>query len=107
MRASAKDLVPALMTQPLLFISPKLATNSINPSLPAPLRPPPSYASRSTVTMSNNQNDNIQDLQRQQQDQLEAIFKEKRVLRSKVRKTLKAMNPSLRSHEGKAHYLSF
>ncbi|KAM6594206.1 hypothetical protein CsatA_001909 [Cannabis sativa] len=85
------------MTQPLLFPLPKLAANSLsisNPLLPTPQRPlpSPSLASRSTVTMSTSINDNVQ-------DQLDAIFKQKKVVRSQVRKTLKAMDPSLRSHE--------
>ncbi|XP_028781692.1 5-formyltetrahydrofolate cyclo-ligase, mitochondrial isoform X2 [Neltuma alba] len=33
-------------------------------------------------------------------DELDAIFKQKRLLRTQVRKTLKAMDPSLRSHQG-------
>ncbi|PON34170.1 5-formyltetrahydrofolate cyclo-ligase [Parasponia andersonii] len=100
MRTHVRDLVTALslMTQPLLFTSPTLAANSLNSSRPFLQRPPPSFASRSTVTMSIKENDNVQDHQRQQ-DQLEAIFMEKRVLRSRVRKALKAMEPSLRSHE--------
>lgn len=36
---------------------------------------------------------------------LESIFQQKRILRSQVRKTLKFMDPSLRSHEGQ-HLLS-
>ncbi|XP_028781690.1 5-formyltetrahydrofolate cyclo-ligase, mitochondrial isoform X1 [Neltuma alba] len=32
-------------------------------------------------------------------DELDAIFKQKRLLRTQVRKTLKAMDPSLRSHQ--------
>ncbi|XP_030493325.2 5-formyltetrahydrofolate cyclo-ligase, mitochondrial [Cannabis sativa] len=99
-RAHVRELVKAagvLMTQPLLFPLPKLAANSLsisNPLLPTPQRPlpSPSLASRSTVTMSTSINDNVQ-------DQLDAIFKQKKVVRSQVRKTLKAMDPSLRSHE--------
>jgi hypothetical protein len=33
-------------------------------------------------------------------DDLDAIFKQKRVLRTQVRKTLKAIDPSLRSQQG-------
>ncbi|KAF4349563.1 hypothetical protein G4B88_009539 [Cannabis sativa] len=99
-RAHVRELVKAarvLMTQPLLFPLPKLAANSLsinNPLLPTPQRPLPfpSLASRSTVTMSTDKNDNVQ-------DQLDAIFKQKKVVRSQVRKSLKAMDPSLRSHE--------
>ncbi|XVF12029.1 hypothetical protein REPUB_Repub08aG0079500 [Reevesia pubescens] len=36
----------------------------------------------------------------QEQDPLESIFKQKRILRSKVRQALKSMDPSLRSQEG-------
>lgn len=35
-----------------------------------------------------------------QNDELDALFKQKRLLRTQVRKTLKAMDPSLRSQQG-------
>ncbi|KAI9173607.1 hypothetical protein LWI28_003746 [Acer negundo] len=35
----------------------------------------------------------------EEQNLLDSVFKQKRILRSKVRKTLKSMDPSLRSHE--------
>ncbi|GLU12271.1 hypothetical protein SLE2022_289660 [Rubroshorea leprosula] len=47
----------------------------------------------STVTMANNNQD---------KDDLEPIFKQKRLLRSEVRQALKSMDPSLRSHEDDA-----
>jgi len=53
-----------------------------------------SYAPRATVTFRTmNHNE--------EQDHLDALFKQKRALRSRVRKALKAMDPALRSQEGK------
>ncbi|GLT66518.1 hypothetical protein SLA2020_388780 [Shorea laevis] len=52
----------------------------------------PSYAPRATVTFRTmNHNE--------EQDHLDAVFKQKRALRSRVRKALKAMDPALRSQE--------
>ena len=54
---------------------------------------PPSYVPRATVTLGKmNHNE--------EQDHLDALFKQKRALRSRVRKALKAMDPALRSQEG-------
>ncbi|KAE8124124.1 hypothetical protein FH972_019034 [Carpinus fangiana] len=53
---------------------------------------PPSFAPRATVTLGKmNHNE--------EQDHLDALFKQKRALRSRVRKALKAMDPALRSQE--------
>ena len=49
---------------------------------------PPSIASR-FITMSTNN-----------QDHLDYLFKQKRILRTKVRKALKSMDPALRAQEG-------
>lgn len=94
----AGRLVVALMTQSCtLATPPSAAPISLKLSRATILRPPPSCAPPSisirTITMNINS-------QEQQQDNLEGIFKQKQILRSKVRKALKAMDPALRSHEG-------
>ncbi|KAL5747332.1 hypothetical protein ACOSP7_024329 [Xanthoceras sorbifolium] len=56
---------------------------------------PITYEPRSlTMSSINSCNSNPEE-----QQLLDTIFKQKRILRSKVRKTLKSMDPSLRSHE--------
>ncbi|KAJ8422913.1 hypothetical protein Cgig2_016486 [Carnegiea gigantea] len=62
---------------------------STNPLLLNLRRPPPC-----SVRMSSTQSDNMTDL--------EPIFKQKKIIRSKVRKSLKEMDPSLRSFEDDA-----
>ncbi|BFG32665.1 hypothetical protein CerSpe_189380 [Prunus speciosa] len=76
-----------------------VAAISLKLSRAAILRPPPSYAQPSLSTRTITMNINSQE---QQQDNLDGIFKQKRILRSKVRKALKAMDPTLRSHEDNA-----
>ncbi|PQQ08474.1 5-formyltetrahydrofolate cyclo-ligase mitochondrial [Prunus yedoensis var. nudiflora] len=90
------------MTQSCTLATPPSAVAAISLKLSraAILRPPPSYGpppSLSTRTITMNINS-----QEQQQDNLDGIFKQKRILRSKVRKALKAMDPTLRSHEDNA-----
>lgn len=86
-----KQLVlAALMSQPC-----KIATTPLPlPTNPLYLSSPTtSYAPRYSVnftTMNNNE----------EQDHLNALFKQKQVLRSRVRKALKGMDPILRSQEG-------
>ncbi|GFS32681.1 5-formyltetrahydrofolate cycloligase [Actinidia rufa] len=62
-----------------------------------PLLPPPSVASRSLATMNNHQNNTTGAA-----TDIDAIFKQKRAVRSRVKKELKNMDPTLRSHEDKA-----
>jgi 5-formyltetrahydrofolate cyclo-ligase len=45
-------------------------------------------------------NDNTTTNNNNNHDDLDAIFKQKRILRTQVRKTLKAIDPSLRSQQG-------
>lgn len=91
-----RELVVALMTKPLLCASPSpppISLSSIN-SLSF-LRRPPSSSFATMINDNNNiKNDNSQEL--------ETIFKQKKLVRSRVRKALKAMEPSLRSHEDNA-----
>lgn len=95
----AGRLVVALMAQSCTLATPPSAVAAISLKLSraAILRPPPSYAPPSLSTRTITMNINSQE---QQQDNLDGIFKQKRILRSKVRKALKAMDPTLRSHEG-------
>ncbi|KAL5544308.1 hypothetical protein UlMin_008092, partial [Ulmus minor] len=97
MRRHVKELVVALMTLPLSHSPSAIASTSLYLSRTTFLRSPPSFSSRSIVTMINNTK-NIQQ-QQQEQNQLDAIFKQKKALRSRVRKALKAMEPELRTHE--------
>lgn len=97
MRKYMKEVVVALMSQPTIFTPTTITANSLNLSRPALLRPPPTLASRSIITMINDQE--------QQHQLLDAIFKQKKVLRSRVRKQLKAMDPTIRSQEGKLSLL--
>ncbi|XP_008239679.1 PREDICTED: 5-formyltetrahydrofolate cyclo-ligase, mitochondrial-like [Prunus mume] len=97
----AGRLVVALMAQSCTLATPPSAVAAISLKLSraAILRPPPSYAPTSLSTRTITMNINSQE---QQQDNLDGIFKQKRILRSKVRKALKAMDPTLRSHEDNA-----
>ncbi|XP_015882711.2 5-formyltetrahydrofolate cyclo-ligase, mitochondrial [Ziziphus jujuba] len=91
MRKYMKQVAVALMTKSTIF-APTLTANSLSLSRP---RPPPTFASHSITTMINNQ-----EQQHQLEDaNLDAIFKQKKLLRSRVRKQLKAMDPTLRSQE--------
>ncbi|KAH7528537.1 hypothetical protein FEM48_Zijuj05G0082600 [Ziziphus jujuba var. spinosa] len=97
MRKYMKEVAVALMTKSTIF-APTLTANSLSLSRP---RPPPTFASHSITTMINNQ-----EQQHQLEDtNLDAIFKQKKLLRSRVRKQLKAMDPTLRSQEGKLSFL--
>jgi 5-formyltetrahydrofolate cyclo-ligase len=49
---------------------------------------------------TNGNNDNTTTNNNNNHDDLDAIFKQKRILRTQVRKTLKAIDPSLRSQQG-------
>ncbi|KAM1026068.1 hypothetical protein ACFX13_039754 [Malus domestica] len=90
-------LVVALMTKwCTLPTQPAAAPIPLHLSRPALLRPPPLYAPpRATRTIAMNTTN-------QDQDSLDALFKQKRILRSNVRKALKSMDPTLRSHEDNA-----
>ncbi|GMN21324.1 hypothetical protein TIFTF001_051122 [Ficus carica] len=91
MRRHVRELVVALKTKPLLCASPPPISLSSSNSLSFLRRPPSSCATM--INENNNiKNDNSQEL--------ETIFKQKKLVRSRVRKALKAMEPSLRSHEG-------
>lgn len=59
--------------------------------------PPPSPRSFFIMSCSTHQSSNAQ---------LEAVFKQKKILRSRIRKDLKAMDPSSRSQEGNILFLS-
>ncbi|XP_040990535.1 5-formyltetrahydrofolate cyclo-ligase, mitochondrial-like isoform X3 [Juglans microcarpa x Juglans regia] len=83
-RQVKQRVLAALMNQP----SPAPAPNTL-------LSRPPSYAPPSTVTFST-MNKNTE------QEHLDSVFKQKRALRSRVRKALKAMEPDLRSQEDNA-----
>ncbi|KAL6178139.1 hypothetical protein ACLB2K_049658 [Fragaria x ananassa] len=78
-------LLVALMTQPCTLAAPPPRASSIL------RRPPPSFSQRFIATMTTNN-----------QDHLDALFKQKRMLRTKVRKALKSMDPVLRSQEDDA-----
>nr|XP_004299620.2 PREDICTED: 5-formyltetrahydrofolate cyclo-ligase, mitochondrial [Fragaria vesca subsp. vesca] len=78
-------LLVALMTQPCTLAAPPPLASSIL------RRPPPSFSQRFIATMTTNN-----------QDHLDALFKQKRMLRTKVRKALKSMDPVLRSQEDDA-----
>ncbi|XP_018832653.2 5-formyltetrahydrofolate cyclo-ligase, mitochondrial-like [Juglans regia] len=86
-RQVKQRVLAALMNQPCTRPAPAPA--------PAPktlLSRPPSYAPPSTVTFST-MNKNTE------QEHLDSVYKQKRALRSRVRKALKAMEPDLRSQE--------
>ncbi|XP_065626410.1 5-formyltetrahydrofolate cyclo-ligase, mitochondrial isoform X2 [Quercus suber] len=83
-----KQLVVS-MTQPCNFV-----TTTTNPLLLSRLTSYPPRYSHSlnfTTMMTNNNNE--------EQDHLNALFKQKQLLRSRVRKELKNMDPTLRSQE--------
>lgn len=78
---------------PLMIQQCTAASTTAPATKPLFLSRAPSYAPRATVTFRTmNHNE--------EQDHLDAVFKQKRALRSRVRKALKAMDPALRSQEG-------
>lgn len=81
-----------LMTQPysIATVLAQAPFCSLFNPLPAP---------RSIVTMTNNTHQSSN-------THLEAVFKQKKILRSSVRKALKGMDPSSRSQEGTISFLS-
>ncbi|XP_062029797.1 5-formyltetrahydrofolate cyclo-ligase, mitochondrial-like [Rosa rugosa] len=86
----SRRLLVALMTQPCtLAAPPPPATISRRPAILR--RPPPPSFSQRFITMTTNNQDHLDDL-----------FKQKRMLRTKVRKALKSMDPVLRSQEDDA-----
>ncbi|XP_035549802.1 5-formyltetrahydrofolate cyclo-ligase, mitochondrial-like [Juglans regia] len=87
-RQVKQRVLAALMNQPCTRPAPA-------PALKTLLSRPPSYASPSTVTFST-MNKNTE------QEHLDSEFKQKRALRSRVRKALKAMELDLRSQEDNA-----
>ena len=83
-----KQLVVS-MTQPCNFVT---TTNPLLLSRPTSYAPRYSHSLNFTTKMTNNNNE--------EQDHLNALFKQKQLLRSRVRKDLKNMDPTLRSQEG-------
>ncbi|KAJ7956310.1 5-formyltetrahydrofolate cyclo-ligase [Quillaja saponaria] len=71
-----------------------VATKSLYTCRACALRPP-SHKRSSVVTLTKMSNSNSQ-------EELDAIFEQKRILRTRVKKALKAMEPSLRSQEDNA-----
>ncbi|KAB1216711.1 5-formyltetrahydrofolate cyclo-ligase, mitochondrial [Morella rubra] len=79
----------ALMNQPCSI------PRTVPATKPLLLSRPPSYAPPSAVTFTTmNKNE--------EKDHLDGVFKQKRALRTRVRKALKAMDSELRSHEDNA-----
>lgn len=79
----------ALVTQARAYTYSSLTLNYFNNKLTSP------RSFGSVMIMNNNTTTNPP-----QQSSLDSIFAQKRLLRSKVRRTLKSMDPSLRSYEG-------
>ena len=67
-----------------IFFFPRILTRPVSRLQPATTR---SVVAMSTTTSKS-------------QEELDSIFKQKRIVRSTVRKSLKAMDPSLRTHQG-------
>ncbi|XP_050257436.1 5-formyltetrahydrofolate cyclo-ligase, mitochondrial-like [Quercus robur] len=86
-----KQLVVS-MTQPCNFVT--TTTNPLLLSRPTSHAPRYSHSLSFTTMMTNNNNE--------EQDHLNALFKQKQLLRSRVRKDLKNMDPTLRSQEDNA-----
>ncbi|XP_030937175.1 5-formyltetrahydrofolate cyclo-ligase, mitochondrial-like [Quercus lobata] len=86
-----KQLVVS-MTQPCNFVT--TTTNPLLLSRPTSYAPRYSHSLNFTTMMTNNNNE--------EQDHLNALFKQKQLLRSRVRKDLKNMDPTLRSQEDNA-----
>ncbi|KAK4568437.1 hypothetical protein RGQ29_004010 [Quercus rubra] len=85
-----KQLVVS-MTQPCNFVT---TTNPLLLSRPTSYAPRYSHSLNFATMMTNNNNE--------EQDHLNALFKQKQLLRSRVRKDLKNMDPTLRSQEDNA-----
>lgn len=81
--------------KPLLPIAANSLFNHIQSSAFQQSLPPLSRFSSGCPKMATNES-----IKPENEDQLKHIFDQKRVLRSSVRKALKAMDPSLRSQEG-------
>ncbi|KAJ0106733.1 hypothetical protein Patl1_17903 [Pistacia atlantica] len=99
LRQEAK--VVALITQACAYSNstptPLTVTSSLNYYNKLTSNHPTFISPRSFVSIMNNNS-----TYPPEQPHLDSIFKQKRVLRSKVRQTLKSMDPSLRSHEDNA-----
>lgn len=86
---------PMVRNYKLLPIAANSLFNRLPPSAFQQALPPLSFRSSGSPKMASNESSKPEN-----EDQLKAIFEQKRVLRSSVRKALKAMDPSLRSQEG-------
>ncbi|XP_059645571.1 5-formyltetrahydrofolate cyclo-ligase, mitochondrial [Cornus florida] len=91
--------VAVLMIHPCT-IATAAASHSLFFTRSAIVRPPPFYASLSTTTMNNPEQSTTTTTTTT--SHLDAVFKQKRVLRSKVKKDLKGMDPIQRSQEDNA-----
>ncbi|KAI3513437.1 hypothetical protein L1887_20771 [Cichorium endivia] len=92
---SARELVAVIMTHQCTIARPAFPRPLFFTRSPItrPQQPPSSYTlPRSTASATMTTQDN----------HLEAIFTQKRVLRSKIKKDLRSMDPALRSHEDDA-----
>lgn len=87
-----RRLVSVTMSHlPLTIAPPPIPLNpSFTPSLILRQQPPSRRRSAATMTTTTTTNDG----------HLEAIFTQKRLVRSKVKKDLRSMDPTLRSHQG-------
>ncbi|XP_038879322.1 5-formyltetrahydrofolate cyclo-ligase, mitochondrial [Benincasa hispida] len=83
--------------KPLLPIAANSLFNRLQPSVFQRSLPPLSRSSSGSPKMASNES-----IKPENEDQLKATFEQKRVLRSSVRKALKAMDPSLRYQEDNA-----